>query len=981
MPIQPETHGIQTVKLQAVNSTIAGSNLPNSGGFIFSNGAASTEVFVNAKDMLDVTNISSDHSDANLTIQNLTTLDSNGNVHALSIDRIGMAFTGNSDSGWKESDMHVYFDQDYLIPNVTSEASVDIQLMNQAAYDVDPTHIQALGLASDTGAYQSTFISQLSIKLNGTTYDLTAYLDKGYSALNTLHTYQDELAAIQAAIVHLKADNLKDAVLQTLSAKLGATFLADIPASVLPGGDTGPRVGTSVTLSVNGGGSANTLSVETLLLSPVGQNTPDMNLFNAVEDTPTIVSTNLAINVDLTKVGNGGDGGSLVIGSMYKNGLNVWSDQYAGKGINEFDVVVHGTKVLNGDDQSSSLKQLASTGNNLEIVKVVSDPSLTKNFADLTIGNSQTEDAYGILNSQITYSHYYDNYHYSNALVAGSTTVTAANSNALKDVQIFDASQFKGDLTLFAALTSEVTAKYLNVVDGSPAAPAADNEHFAYTGGSGNDYINLSLSADNLAQPGTVTREDFTLTVDGGAGNDVIVVEIDTAAFEPVHANSYGKVNTNWYQNQHYVTADLELVKGVATGQLEINGGDGNDTIRKLGAGDFAINTGNGNDTVYADNTGTDYSRSQNSTGGQFNDGRGVAVFNALQSDSISDDQNHLRYNVNNLLSQSPHSLDFAANVHSTLTVNVEFRGFANSVDITSIVDSSKAAGHETITDLMINQAIKTAVNGDPVLSKLAIVEDGPGDTLIMRSLIDGDLGIDPSDSGNHHGDYHISLTPGAVVAGVHTISLQDLHDAFGTDVSTGMYTNEGPQDKNGNYLEGANSHAPSDNLIAVGFGHDVIVLGTAGYLDHANSDLGTDAASTALENELIGSNDKVAFSGFNSATAVRDTSIVNFDTTNDDGVIGQGFDKLDFSSYSVKAVVVTDTGGINGGVGIALPGVASAYNYLVMTESTTHDGQYNVTVMHHAAAAAVTTDTLVGTVGTLDFGHQTAFIAANFII
>ena len=47
-----------------------------------------------------------------------------------------------------------------------------------------------------------------------------------------------------------------------------------------------------------------------------------------------------------------------------------------------------------------------------------------------------------------------------------------------------------------------------------------------YNGGTGNDYINLWLSDDNLAKAGTTTREDFNLTINGGDGNDEIVTMI-----------------------------------------------------------------------------------------------------------------------------------------------------------------------------------------------------------------------------------------------------------------------------------------------------------------------------------------------------------------------------------------------------------------------------------------------------------------------
>ena len=97
MPIQPETKSVEIVKLQAVNANIDGD---------------STTVYVNAKDMTGVTFIGSNHSDANLTIQNLTTLTDDGTIRPVSAMTVGMGYTGNADPMWDESDLHVYFDQD-----------------------------------------------------------------------------------------------------------------------------------------------------------------------------------------------------------------------------------------------------------------------------------------------------------------------------------------------------------------------------------------------------------------------------------------------------------------------------------------------------------------------------------------------------------------------------------------------------------------------------------------------------------------------------------------------------------------------------------------------------------------------------------------------------------------------------------------------------------------------------------------------------
>lgn len=890
MPIQPETHSVETVKLQAVNSAIAGNNFDNG------NGAASTEVFINAKNLYDVTNISSDNSDANLTIQNLTTLNSDGSRHALKDMTVGMAYTGNSDSAWKESDMHVYFDQDYITPQVSSATSVDIRVMNQDAYDVNGLST-ALGIPVSTAAIGSTFISEFKITLNGKQYDLGTYLTRELSPGNSLQDYPEALAAVQAAIVKLKAANPTDAALQTLTASIiaGNTFTADAPVDSTTGLVSGiARVGQAITLSVSGGATANTLVVNTLLLSPVNQSNTNMNLFNrSLAYNPTSDS-NLAINVDLTKVGNWGDGGSLVIGSMNKDGQNTWSSQYKGKGINEFDVTVHGTQVTNGDDQSSSLKQLASTGNNLKTVKVVSDALVTKDYADLAIGNSQTENAFGFITR-----------------LAKVDAPSASNANALKDVQTFDASVFKGDLSLFAALTSEVTAKYLNVVDGSPAAPAADNVNFAYTGGTGNDYINLHLSNANLAKPGTATREDLTLTVNGGQGNDEIVVKIGDGS-------GGSASSTNWYENQHSATANLKLVGVLATGQLQINGGEGNDTVRKMGAGDFAINGGAGNDTIYAENTGSD--------GNTFNAGRGVAVFNALNNDPTN-------------LKSDNHTLTFTATAPAKVNVTVNFLGFEKTVAVTSTSQGSV----QTITDLMINQAIKTAVNADSVLQKLAIAEDGPGHTLVLRSLIDGNLGINPETGALNNGNYSISLNPVPAAGTFSAVTTQQLDGAFGTSYA------------NNPSFSGANAfNSPSDNLIVGGTGDDVIVLGTAGY----------HAAGAKLD----GSNDTVAWTGFGNGT----DSIVNFDTGSING--DQGIDYLNFSAYKATAVQV----GTVTFFGAALPTTGV---YISMTEGTGDKaGSYTINEVNLGATTA-TTDDVTTLIGVADFGYHQNFQAANFII
>ena len=86
---------------------------------------------------------------------------------------------------------------------------------------------------------------------------------------------------------------------------------------------------------------------------------------------------------------------------------------------------------------------------------------------------------------------------------------------------------------------------------------------------------------------------------------------------------------------------------------------------------------------------------------------------------------------------------------------------------------------------------------------------------------------------------------------------------------------------------------------------------------------------------------------------------------------LGASLDRLDFTSYGVKAVFV---GAIQVTTGAA---PILGQTYIQMTESTTNAGEYTMSQFTEAGA----TDTLVGVVGIADFGATQPFIAANFII
>lgn len=825
MPIQGRTESIENIKLEAVQSGINGVN---------------TEVFVNAKDMVDVKYIGSERSDANLTIMNLT---SKGNNHVSEMT-VGMKYTGNADSQWEQSDLSVYFDQDYLTTQrLLSRPSVDIRVMNEEQYDQDPAT-----------PLNGVFFRTLNINVNGTQYDLAKYLDEDVKGNgDEISTYAELLSAIQEALVKLKAANPSDAALQTVRAEMGPDFKADRNPETLV-----LREGTAIRLSIDGitNGVDNELMINKtdLELARVeGELYPNNNRWEEADNNPPLEDSTLSITVDLEKAGLSGDGGRLTIGSMNKgNGSNSLTSgavthNNTVDGIQEFNVRVIGDK-----DKSSSLSALESTNNALEVVTVETVGGKSGDYADLTIGNQHTNWADG----------------------------------ALRDVKTFDASAFKGNLTLFANLTTEIKDKYLAGPAFDQGRPADDNVKFQYTGGQGNDYIDIRIESENMLYMGHATREDWSLNIDGGKGNDTLVVSFDS------------DIAGNWYENQ-------KMLQNVT-----VSGGEGNDTIYLDSTGDFIVDGGTGNDVVYA--------------GASALGDQASWVFNAANGGAVNDDILSSENNVYNLYKTK---------------LQVSFLGFESVVEVELPSDSVRAS------DLHINNAIKAAINNDPVLNKLLVALDGPGYTLAVESLIDGLRGA---------GDLTVSLIPPTVdelTAGDLTFLSGQIGGVAGVAADWAAYLagqanrfnlNQVDNDGNGTYNRemtnsGQNSDwVVSDNIITGGEGNDVIVLGTGN-----------------------GSNDTVKYVGFGNGT----DSVVNFVAGN-----GNGYDALDFTSYGAVAVR---------GAYVAGPAVGADEKFLLITEVPTNAGEYKVELYLRNEDGS---DDLLGHISNIDFGQTQNFTADNIL-
>ena len=528
----------------------------------------------------------------------------------------------------------------------------------------------------------------------------------------------------------------------------------------------------------------------------------------------------------------------------------------------------------------------------------------------------------------------------------------------LTDVRVFDASTMTGRVTLSAVLSSNVVAKYMDLTDtGTPSGDNSDplpfrdvvDQEFSYDLGSGNDSLYLNISVENLAAAGTTTREDFVLTINGNAGDDTVTAQIGTGT---------GVGNENWYTNS------------TLNANLSINTGEGNDTVRTQGAGNWKINTGAGNDTVYSDNSGAT---------------RAVWVFNTA-------DQTVTPSPAARDLGDLVSSANTSYNLYKA-TAEVTFRG------LTSAKVTIDSTNYRT-TDLQINQAIKLAINSDPVLSKLIKATDGPANTLVVTSLIDGvrvdtNLAISVTNA--------TSLTAAEVTAAgaaysITTPTEANVLSAMATALTAfntrGDYVAKFAAEVGGAVIDGTDSNNAADSTHTLGAGNDVLVLSTNHDNDVVSTTNNTSSNETVVYNAIGFGNDTIV--NFNSGDVVPFALPAVADAA--PTVADAGEDKLDFTALGGKTFVGTAAIGVGAVNVIAVRSLVAttlddatdvaalfaattntaAQSHIVVLVSTGNVGSvYQVTDAAGAAAGSATA-ALIGTIDLADTSWL-ALSADNF--
>jgi len=676
-------------------------------------------------------------------------------------------------------DYGVYFDPNSLRAGESSKANtLTIQLL-------DIKGAQGIAPVTAVNPLRSNVYTGFKLSVDGVDYQMPIQKDGG----PITSSYEDVLAAVKLGLK--SAIRTTDGVSVNLESKVSAVM--GVPFTKLDA-DTGAVAsgGKSITLTSLGNALLDSARSEWITTGGVKANS---NLYSNVTSTaPTTLSPLVTSDIIIDDVGRGSTGGNLVVGSLSigDTSLSQGVDQFnvhvdrsskleamnstnnalrevyidstpntmSNKtGIHNGNLTVMG-QVMTGNNSSTNMNFV---GNTIPGSNVITVPSSFADGTSTNNSNGSTATASGSLGSNLVngvggtsapgtpFGGTVNTLNgvggvSSNGVVYGVNGVgqpipgmvtanggSQFNQYGFNDVRVIDASAMTanpttglgGAITFNAAITQASIAKYMNLIDESPALAVTDNVNFVYTGSAQNDNITVALDPQAMAvQTNNLGgREDFTLSVQGGAGNDKLTVGIytDKEASGSVNGGGNYKAAGNtqaWYTNQKL------------NNNITVSGGEGNDIISTPGAGDKNILGGTGFDTVYSDNTGRQpvsnplnsmVTLSQNST--TANTSLATATWVENTANSFASD------NLNNLESASnPTYALFLGKLA------VKFDGYSSA---NVLILQSPSSGYFT-TELQINQAIKAAINSDAVLNKLLIAQDGPANSLVITSKIDG---------------------------------------------------------------------------------------------------------------------------------------------------------------------------------------------------------------------------------------------------
>jgi hypothetical protein len=520
--VQPRTTSVEHVEFEARE--------------FGSNDTLTKVISVDAKWMKDIEKIGSFYSDADLIIENLTTLTGADAARDTEAITITMDHTDNFNSDHDASDLTVYFDEDYLLAGRNENSQLEIRLVNSFELATNDTPLVA-------------FVS-VNFKVEGTLVEVP--ITAAIRALKGAAAYDALVDAIKAQLVTQGLTGLTVAA-QPLRDAIFTDDVGSFPQGAVAGNYTPIKISTSDATKTLAKGTA-TLDNTTL----------DFNGLNTQVDQFTSGVLPVTVNIELHKVGREGEGGDLIIGgkeldSHTPAGAGTTS-QNEGKGITVFKV-----SVLGDSSKPSNLGTLDSTNGDLETITIKTDAAFASGptFASLTV-----RDGFG-----------------------NAGVVIPGQVNQDNDLKLVDATAFKGDLTL-GEDTRVLNLDTLTATGGGKVMfyallnGAEEYQPYSYTTGAADDTVDVLVRGDALDFATSPKGElpGASLKVVTGAGKDAVTI---TTAMTDPQGNQL--LNEVVLRNIAVDTGDGDdtVTFGVGTeGNVIINTGAGNDVVdTSAGAG------------------------------------------------------------------------------------------------------------------------------------------------------------------------------------------------------------------------------------------------------------------------------------------------------------------------------------------------------------------------------------------------------------
>jgi formaldehyde-activating enzyme involved in methanogenesis len=501
--VQPRSKNIEEIDIEARD---------NGSSFFGGYYGDSADIIVDAKNITDHVEIGSYYSDGDLTIENLTTLTSSGTARNTSEITITMDHTDNFNSDEDASDLVVYFDNDYLLSGQEAQGQIFYFLLDEDAE-----------LANNPNRLNNIDVDGIRFTIEGVDVTLEA------AEANVAGTHQGFVNALQPALQALIADGtLPAGTTLTLDPTIiDTTFLDDgsesddIPAIVLTSGDGSEVIATGFSR----------IEEEIGEYDVYGR----FNSVNEIEDQP------VSVDIDLHKVGRGGDGGDLIVGG--KASRDTADGIEAGIEVFNINVLGAGNDDPNGMmTKPSSLGTIQSTFGVLDVVNIATDP----------------------------------------VYAAGDTYASLEVRNGFDgDTSLINADAFLGDLMLFNVRNSDtITAQGGgDVTLGLNYNGNETDTAYSVTTAGGDDSITVDIDGDALDYAGS------SLNVSTGAGDDDITMDRNI--------------------NPDVVATSNEQLNQAILDNIMVDGGSGDDVIDVDGLGNSYILGGEGDDVIYTDGDGS----------------------------------------------------------------------------------------------------------------------------------------------------------------------------------------------------------------------------------------------------------------------------------------------------------------------------------------------------------------------------------------